>query len=123
MRMLVVISALVALALPHVARAQGLSTAEREAFGRSVAACWNVQQDAVAVTLGFTLDRAGRPVMQSIRLQGRRTGEDAAVVAAFSAAKRAVLRCGAVGFDLPVEKYQQWRNIELTFDPERMVLR
>ena len=119
MRMLVVISALVALALPHVARAQGLSTAEREAFGRSVAACWNVQQDAVAVTLGFTLDRAGRPVMQSIRLRGRRTGE----VAAFSAAKRAVLRCGVEGFDLPVEKYQQWRNIELTFDPERMVLR
>ncbi len=123
MRSLGIISALMALALPQIARAQELSAAERVAFGRSVAACWNVQQDAAAVTLGFELDRAGRPVMQSVRLLRSGAGTDAAIVAAFSAAKRAVLRCGAKGFDLPVEKYQQWRNIELTFDPERMVLR
>jgi hypothetical protein len=42
-----------------------------------------------------------------------------AVADAFSAAKRAVLRCGRDGETLPVEKYDQWRDIKLRFDPER----
>lgn len=42
-----------------------------------------------------------------------------AVADAFCAAKRAVLRCGRDGYTLPVEKYDQWRDIELRFDPER----
>jgi hypothetical protein len=42
-----------------------------------------------------------------------------AVADAFSAAKRAVLRCGGDGDTLPVEKNDQWRDIELRFDPER----
>ena len=36
------------------------------------------------------------------------------------AARRAIIRCGARGFELPPEKYEQWRDIEMTFDPERM---
>lgn len=123
MRAIVIIAALVAFAVPKGARAQALSAAEREAFGRAIAACWNVQKDVAAVTIGFTLDRAGRPVMESVRLLRSGAGTDASVVAGFSAAKRAVLRCGTKGYDLPVEKYAHWRNIELTFDPERMVLR
>jgi len=39
---------------------------------------------------------------------------------AFGAARRAILRCGARGFQLPSDKYAQWRNIEMTFNPERM---
>ncbi|KIN73418.1 hypothetical protein Z949_2608 [Sulfitobacter guttiformis KCTC 32187] len=33
--------------------------------------------------------------------------------------RRAVLRCGEGSFTLPLEKYEQWRNIALVFDPER----
>ena len=33
------------------------------------------------------------------------------------------LHCGASGFDLPPEKYAQWREIEMTFNPERMRIR
>ena len=36
------------------------------------------------------------------------------------AARRAIIRCGASGYNLPVEKYDQWRDIEMTFNPERM---
>ncbi|MEM9438259.1 MAG: energy transducer TonB, partial [Pseudomonadota bacterium] len=36
------------------------------------------------------------------------------------AARRAIIRCGATGFDLPREKYDQWRQIEMTFNPEEM---
>lgn len=45
--------------------------------------------------------------------------EKQAVAYAFCTAKRAVLRCGRYGYTLPVEKYDQWRDIKLRFDPER----
>ena len=38
----------------------------------------------------------------------------------YEAARRAIIRCGAKGFQLPPEKYEQWRNIEMEFNPERM---
>ena len=39
---------------------------------------------------------------------------------AFEAARRAIIRCGSNGYDLPREKYGQWQNIEMTFNPEKM---
>ena len=36
------------------------------------------------------------------------------------AARRAIIRCGAKGFQLPPDKYEQWRTIEMEFSPERM---
>ena len=42
---------------------------------------------------------------------------------AFEAARRAIIRCGSSGFDLPAEKYGHWRDIEMTFNPERMRIR
>jgi hypothetical protein len=47
-------------------------------------------------------------------------GGDAAAKQAFEAARRAIIRCGNDGFDLPVEKYDHWRDIEMTFNPEKM---
>jgi len=41
----------------------------------------------------------------------------------FETARRAIIRCGADGFPLPVEKYGQWREIEMTFNPEGMFWR
>ncbi|MGR3684765.1 MAG: energy transducer TonB, partial [Paracoccaceae bacterium] len=43
----------------------------------------------------------------------------AAARQAFEAAKRAIIRCGSRGYDLPQEKYSQWQDIEMTFDPMR----
>ena len=36
------------------------------------------------------------------------------------AARRAILRCQKGGYNLPVEKYEHWREIEMTFNPEKM---
>ena len=34
------------------------------------------------------------------------------------------LRCqGSEGYDLPQEKYQQWKQIEMTYNPDEMRLR
>lgn len=59
---------------------------------------------------GFSLDRLGRFGAESAQ-------QDVSV------GIRAVLRCGRGVSAVWVEKYEQWRNIELTFAPERTILR
>ncbi|NNK78019.1 MAG: energy transducer TonB, partial [Litoreibacter sp.] len=39
---------------------------------------------------------------------------------AYEAARRALIRCGARGYNLPVDKFAQWQDVEITFNPERM---
>jgi hypothetical protein len=72
----------------------------------------------VVVTVSMTQD--GKPVVPSIALASYTGGTEAAARQAFEAARRAIIRCGARGYELPVEKYGQWREIEMTFNPERM---
>ena len=51
-------------------------------------------------------------------------GSEAAARQAFEAARRAIIRCeGSDGYGLPPEKYDAWRDIEITFNPEGMRLR
>jgi len=66
---------------------------------------------------------AGKPVPNSIKLLGFDGGDDVAVARAFETALRAIQVCGAQGFDLPRDKYESWRRVELIFNPEKMRLR
>lgn len=104
-----------------------LTGSERDAFRLSVQRCWVVDVGSeaanVTVVVGVSLDRDGTVADGSLRLLDGSGGSDSAVQTAFQVARRAILRCGASGFDLPVEKYDQWRNIEMTFNPEGMRLR
>lgn len=102
-----------------------LSAGEKESLRVAVSSCWNVgslSTDAlgttVVVTVSMTQD--GKPVVPSIALASYTGGTEAAARQAFEAARRAIIRCGARGYELPVEKYGQWREIEMTFNPERM---
>ncbi len=99
-----------------------LTGAERDALSIAVQRCWFVdlgtESARVAVRVGFELDRSGR-VVGEVRLIGASEGSDAAVRSAFEAARRAVLRCQADGYDLPPEKYEDWRHVEMTFHPDR----
>jgi hypothetical protein len=53
-----------------------------------------------------------------VRLIGGSGGSDTAIGIAFESARRAVLRCqSTTGYDLPADKYEQWREVEMTFDP------
>ena len=101
-----------------------LTFGEKEALRVSVQQCWNVdvgsQAANVVVTLGMSLDRDARVVGGSLRLLSAQGGDARAQNAAFEAARRAVLRCQRGGFDLPIEKYDHWRDIEMTFNPEKM---
>jgi hypothetical protein len=101
-----------------------LTGGERDGLRVAVQACWNtgaLSSEAlrVTVTLGVSMNRDGRPDVGSIRLISS-DGADAPTRQAFEAARRAIIRCGGNGYNLPPEKYEQWRDIEMTFNPERM---
>ena len=102
-----------------------LSSGEKEALRVAVSNCWNVgslSTDALGTTVvvKVSMTQDGKPVNNSIQLASSSGGPEAAARQAFEAARRAIIRCGARGFDLPVEKYSQWQEIEMTFNPERM---
>lgn len=108
---------------PSVPAGPPLTAAEKEALRLRVGRCWNLgssstdAQRTVVVVL-VSMSREGRPERIEF-LSSNGATEDATRIA-FDAARRAVLRCGAQGYDLPPEKYAQWREIEMTFNPEEM---
>ena len=110
---------------PSVPQGPPLSAGEKESLRVAVSSCWNVgslSTDALGTTVvvEVSMSQDGKPITGSIRMASSSGGTEAAARQAFEAARRAIIRCGARGFNLPVEKYSQWQDIEMTFNPERM---
>lgn len=101
-----------------------LSRGEQDAFRVAVQQCWNIDPGSpaarVVVTVGMEMLENGRVESSSLKLLSSSGGDDIAVRSAFDSARRAILRCGAEGYNLPPEKYDHWRTIEITFDPSKM---
>ncbi len=98
-----------------------LSAADRDGLRLAVSRCWNVGAlgtDAmqVVVTVGMDMSRDGAP--SNLRLVSHTGGSAAAAEQAYDTARRAILRCAP--FDLPQDRYAQWRQIEMTFNPADM---
>ncbi|APX12101.1 energy transducer TonB [Tateyamaria omphalii] len=109
----------------NVPQGPPLSAGEKDALRVAVSNCWNVgslSSEALQTTVVVTVDMSqdGTPVIPSIRLASSSGGSQAAAQQAFEAARRAIIRCTRDGYDLPAEKYGQWKEIEMTFNPERM---
>lgn len=105
-----------------------MTAGEQDALRVAVQACWNVgalSMEALrtTVTVAVSVGQDGVPDAGSIALIGSSGGSEAATQQAFEAARRAIIRCGARGFPLPPEKFEQWRNMELVFDPNGMRMR
>lgn len=105
-----------------------MTAGEKDALRLAVNACWNVgalSMEALrtTVTVGFSVGQDGVPDAGSITLVESAGGSDTATRQAYEAARRAIIRCGARGFPLPPEKYEQWKNIEIVFDPNGMRMR
>ena len=105
-----------------------LTQGERDSLRVSVQECWNVgalSSDAqrVTVRIGVSLAPNGTPLRETIRLLGFEGGGDAAAKQAFEVGRRAIIRCGATGFPLPAEKYDQWKDVEMEFKPDAMRMR
>ncbi len=102
-----------------------LSAGETDALRVAVQQCWNVgslSSEALntTVVVGMQMTEDAKPVSSSIRLISATGGSSGATKQAYEAARRAIIRCGARGYNLPAEKYGAWRNIEMTFNPEKM---
>lgn len=102
-----------------------LSAGEKENLRVAVSNCWNVgslSSEALSTTVVVAVNMAqdGTPIIASIQMIGSEGGSSAAAKQAFEAARRAIILCGSEGYQLPAEKYSQWQEIEMTFNPEKM---
>jgi hypothetical protein len=102
-----------------------MTFAETEALRVAVSSCWNTGSLSsaalrVTVVVGVQMAETGKPISSTIRLVSSMGGDSDAITQAYEAARRAILRCGAKGYDLPQDKFGQWRDIEMTFNPEKM---
>lgn len=101
-----------------------LTSGEKDALRIAVQSCWSVDPGSpaarITVVVGISLSEDGMVDGNSLKLLSDSGGDPAAIRSAFDAARRAILRCQKNGYALPKEKYAQWRNIEITFDPSKM---
>lgn len=104
------------------AKKSPLNASEKSAIRKSVGRCWNVgslsaEALRTTVVVGFQIDEDARPVLDSIKLLSSSGGDKNAVEQAFETARRAIIRCGSGGYDLPENRYEKWRELVLTFNP------
>lgn len=102
-----------------------LSRGELRGLQVSVGSCWNVgslssEAMQTTVVVGVTLSPEAKPEIASIHMVSFTGGSEVAARRAYETARRAIIRCGSGGYNLPSEKYEHWREIEMTFNPENM---
>jgi hypothetical protein len=102
-----------------------LTNSEKDGLRLAVQRCWNVPaglRDAqeLKVILAAELGADGGVINASIRLIDPSPAPDGRFQQAYEAGRRALIRCSPYS-GLPPEKYAQWRNIEVVFNPEGMV--
>ena len=111
---------------PSVPSGPPLTSSEKNGLVLAVQKCWNVPvglQNAsdLVVVLSVELKPdgklAGAPVL--IEPAGTPTGT---TQQAFEAGRRALIRCAPYS-SLPAEKYEQWRQLEVVFNPKKMVVK
>lgn len=108
-----------------------LTPGERDGLKRAIEGCWIVDNGSLAssvtVVVGFSLTREGFVEANRVNLLSSTEGTEPAKRAAYDAARRAVLRCqktrGRSGYEMPQDKYERWKNVEITFNPDQMRLR
>ncbi len=108
---------------PRAPSGPPLTQGEQDGLRVAVQECWVVDVGSraadVTVVVGLSLDQSGK-IQGDVRLIDATGGDQGAVQTAFQAARRAVLRCQKNGYDLPIDKYDHWRDVEITFNPENM---
>jgi hypothetical protein len=101
------------------------AVAAKVALATKIQSCWNVgslsaEALQVSVKVSVNLAENGVPETESITMVSYNGTNEAAAAQAFEAARRAIIRCGVDGFELPPDEYEEWEKITLEFDSERM---
>jgi len=102
-----------------------LTSSERNGLVLAVQQCWNVPvgvQDAgeLVVVLSVDLNKDGT-LAGNPRLISPSGTPQGTVRQAFEAGRRALIRCAP--YALPADKYAQWRQLEVVFNPKTMVVK
>lgn len=102
-----------------------LTQSEREGLIFKVQQCWNVPvaiQNAkdLKVTLRVSLDPDGHLKSSPLLIEPVNSPL-VGVQHAYEAGRRALIRCQP--FKLPSEKYETWKEIDIVFNPQKMVLK
>ena len=102
-----------------------LTFSEKDGIRFAIQRCWSVPvgleaAENLSVTLGVSLSRDGRIVAGPALVEPTGALSRSHKVA-YGAARRAILRC-APYTEFPPDKYAQWRELEVTFNPKEMVI-
>lgn len=98
-----------------------MSLSELDALRQQISRCWSPPVGVrgardLVIQLRLALNRDGRVVGQPEVIS---RGSGTTFMAAADSARRAVLRCQP--YELPVAKYDAWRDIQVNFDPREML--
>ncbi len=102
-----------------------LTSSEKNGLVLAVQQCWNVPvglQNAsdLVVVLAVELTPDGALVSSPTLIEPSGTPQGT-TRQAFEAGRRALIRCAP--YDLPRDKYEQWRQLEVVFNPKKMVVK
>lgn len=103
-----------------------MSMSEKDAIRSQIAKFWNVPagaKDAHELVIVLEIELAEDGTVLKVELANAskaRYSRDTFFRAAADSAIRAVKQCAQIK-NLPPEKYQTWRDMELTFDPKEML--
>lgn len=103
-----------------------MSMSELDALRSQIEPCWNIpagseyaEQLVVTLRLQMSRDASARDI--DVIRDGGRYNRDPVFRAAADSAIRAVRNPRCSPFDLPAEKYDQWKTIVINFDPSAML--
>ncbi|HMO73626.1 MAG TPA: cell envelope integrity protein TolA, partial [Paracoccaceae bacterium] len=113
-------------AAPSAPAGPPMTAGEKDNLRRAIGSCWNLGTASTeamntTVTVLVAMVQDARPT--SVTLMSSTGGSEAGTRSAFDAARRAILRCSSNGLPLPPEKYDQWREIVMDFNPQGMRMR
>jgi hypothetical protein len=102
-----------------------MTSGEKNAIKRHLKPCWTVDVGSlsadIVVTLRWKMSPDGKLVAGSLRMIDSEGGGGSALRSAAQIAKSTVFRCGnKMGANLPPEKYDEWQEVEVRFDPSEM---
>ena len=75
------------------------------------------------ILVSFSLKENGKPIISSISFDSFSGGDYMTASKLFDAARRAIIRCGLKGYQLPKSKYSYWKNVEARFNLKGMSLK
>ena len=105
---------------PEVPQGPKLTDEEIKGLQHDVGQCWIIDEGSpvsdVKLTVAMSMKPDGKVEVGSLRMIGGEGGSDKIIKTAFQVVRRAILRCQKTGYDLPKEKYDRWREIEITFE-------